>query len=44
MDNNRYLLYGTGNYIQNPVTMEKNMKKNVRVCVDNWTTFLCVRN
>ena len=31
--NNRDLLYGTGNYIQYPVTMEKNMKKNA--CVYN---------
>ena len=34
--NNRDLLYGTENYIQYPVTMEKNMKKNVCVCV--WIT------
>ena len=33
--NNRVLLYSTGNYIQYPLInlMEKNIKKNICVCV-----------
>ena len=37
--NNKVLLYSTGNYIQYPLILEKNMKKNV--CITELLILCC---